>query len=84
MYELKWQRIFEVAKNLPSGSIADVDVLHDDDCPAIRTGRMGDCTCQPEIKLRERVEDALRRYEKKKKRKRNHCPALDAMRGINE
>ncbi len=32
--------------------IYHIDVRHADGCPAIKTGSMRDCTCEPEMHLR--------------------------------
>lgn len=48
--------------------IYHIDVRHDDGCPAIRTGAMRDCICEPEMQVyQDRVMDALRRFEKSRK-----------------
>ena len=43
--------LLEQLKALPiqRGKVNHVSILHDDDCPALRSGRMSDCRCQPEV-----------------------------------
>jgi len=55
--ELKWKiiKMLSVGANLPPGP-HHIDVLHDDNCPAIKTGSLTDCRCQPEFKLRQTKE----------------------------
>jgi len=64
----KLTRLFSGAKHLPTGSVIDVDIMHDDKCPAILTGRMGDCTCQPEFRFRERVKESIGEDEKERRK----------------
>ena len=52
-YHLKMLKMATLAVGRPPG-LLEVDVWHDDSCPAIKTGSMRDCTCEPEMKLRTR------------------------------
>lgn len=64
----KLTRLFQVAKNFPPGAILDVDLAHDPGCPAIRSGRISDCSCQPEFRFREREKEAIGKYQNKRKK----------------
>jgi len=46
----KIQKLIEAAGELKPG-IAHIEVKHDDDCPALKTQNMADCTCDPDFKL---------------------------------
>jgi len=48
-HDEKIQKLLKAAGQVKSGVI-HIEVKHDDDCPTLRTGRLIDCTCQPDIK----------------------------------
>ena len=33
------------------GDVIHVEVVHQEGCPALKTGRLRDCTCRPEVKV---------------------------------
>ncbi|MFB3907917.1 MAG: hypothetical protein ACE15D_05905 [Candidatus Eisenbacteria bacterium] len=43
------EKIARLTRDLPRGSLAHVEVLHDDDCPMLRGKRR--CTCDPDVRL---------------------------------
>lgn len=52
----KLERLRAVASEHSSGpGVYRLSVAHDDDCPALQTQKLIDCTCEPEIRSPERV-----------------------------
>ena len=49
MFTEKILRLIQVAGELKPG-VAHIEVKHDDDCPAIKTQSLADCTCYPVFK----------------------------------
>ena len=45
----KIKRVIEAAGKINPGEKIHIGVSHDDDCPAIKTGNLADCKCQPVI-----------------------------------
>ena len=46
----KIHRLIQAAGNLEPGTVTHISVQHDDGCPAIKTQRLADCTCDPDYK----------------------------------
>jgi hypothetical protein len=44
------EQIDKILKIMGGRTGVHVQMLHDDNCPALRTHRMIDCTCTPEIR----------------------------------
>ncbi len=42
-------RMLEIIGNKPG--VFHIQMQHDDDCPALKSHRMIDCRCEPDIKL---------------------------------
>jgi hypothetical protein len=47
----KIQGLIQAAGELKPGTVTHIDVKHLDGCPAIRTQRLVDCTCNPDFKV---------------------------------
>jgi len=45
----RMERIKEMVGPLKPGEVIHVSVKHDDGCPSLLTGRLIDCTCNPDI-----------------------------------
>jgi hypothetical protein len=45
----KIKKILKAAGHIEPGSVLHVTVEHDDDCPALKTQRLSDCVCNPDI-----------------------------------
>lgn len=45
------ERVRRATRNVKPGDVVHVEVQHDDGCPAIKTGRLRDCICHPEVKV---------------------------------
>ena len=45
-------KILEILKQVgvPEPGVHHLAILHDDDCPALKTQNLKDCNCEPEIK----------------------------------
>ena len=41
--------ILHVVGPVKPGDIVHVSINHDDDCPALKTNRLSDCTCSPDV-----------------------------------
>ncbi len=50
MFTEKIKMIIEAAGELKPG-VVHIEVKHDDDCPAIKTNRLADCTCDPKYEM---------------------------------
>jgi hypothetical protein len=46
----KIKRVIKAAGKIKTGDKVHITILHDDDCPAIKTESLADCKCQPVIK----------------------------------
>jgi len=48
----KIKKIAQALKATSPGSVVHVLVKHDDDCPALITQSLADCTCDPDVETR--------------------------------
>jgi len=46
----KIKKILRTVGDIEPGSVLHIAVEHDEDCPALKTHNMIDCTCEPDIK----------------------------------
>ena len=47
----KFQKAIEAAGKLNRGVVTHIEAKHDDDCPAIKTQNLTDCTCNPDFQV---------------------------------
>jgi len=45
----KIDRIIQAIGRIEPGTVRHVSIKHDDDCPALITQRLTDCTCNPDV-----------------------------------
>ena len=46
----KIKKILEAVGQIKPGSVVHIAVEHDEGCPALKTHKLTDCTCDPDIK----------------------------------
>jgi hypothetical protein len=46
----KIQKIMEAVEDIETGAVIHIAVEHDEGCPALKTHKLTDCNCEPEIK----------------------------------
>ena len=45
----KIEKILVAVGNVKPGDVVHVSIEHDDGCRALRTNRLSDCTCRPDV-----------------------------------